>query len=42
LKLPQILRDIWLGVGLPVDPSGSCVREADAALKPAVEALVVA
>jgi hypothetical protein len=34
--------DVWLGAVLPVDPSGSCVREADAAWKPAVEALVVA
>jgi hypothetical protein len=34
--------DAWLGAVLPVDPSGSCVREADTAWKPAVEALVVA
>jgi hypothetical protein len=33
--------DVWLGAVLPVDPSGSCVREPDAAWKPAVEALVV-
>jgi hypothetical protein len=34
--------DVRLGAVLPVDPAGSCVREADAAWKPAIEALVVA
>jgi hypothetical protein len=34
--------DVWLGMVLPVDPSGNCVREAEAAWKPAVEAFVVA
>jgi hypothetical protein len=34
--------DVWLGAVLPVDPAGSCVRELDAAWKPAVKAPVVA
>jgi hypothetical protein len=34
--------NVWLGAVLPVDASGSGVREADTAWKPAIEALVVA